>query len=282
MKPNFSPLAFYDDLQRQHHRREYAHGDLRPVIVHGKRLCPFQVNVGRAEVKSIGIWRWTDQYFAEVSDGLSDGGLSYVDGGDARGNVAVYPGLTPLEALTEEGTFYIDFYLSDETHRYSELFCVKASVDGLLRLSWGSSRSLYAATNMAYFEDGFRFSVYLDTRLGRPEYGYEEEAASRLGYTYVESSVSTKTYHFTFLAYEAMIDALRLVRLCDRVTITSDGEELTPIAFGMEVEWQDQGDLAAVTCEASVDDVVATLGGYAPDTSGDYQAAAYSDDYLNS
>jgi hypothetical protein len=283
MTPNFSPLAFYDDLQRQHHRREYSFGDMRPVIIHGGRICPFQVNIGRSPVKSVGIWRHTDQYVAEVLGSMLDAGLYYVDGGDARGNIAVYPGLVSLAALDAEGTYYLDFYLEDGTHRYSELFCVKASVDGLLRLSWGSSRSLYAATNMAYFGDGFRFSIYLDTRLGRPEYNYEEEATSRLGYTYVESAVSRKTYRFSFVAYEAMIDALRLIRLCDSVLIETAEGELEPITFALEVDWQEQGNLASVTCSCDTDDVVATLGGYAPEKlGGDYVQTAYNDDYLNS
>jgi hypothetical protein len=245
-------------------------------------LCPFQVNIGTNGVKSVGIWRITDNYFAEVLGDLVEGGMTYFDG-EGKGTIAVYPGTVPLAALNQEGMFYLDFYLDDESHRYSEVFCVKYNLDGYLKITYGNSKNLYAATNVAVFENNFKFSVYLDTRLSRPEYTYEEEAASRLGYTYVESAVSKKTYKFVFLSTESLLDALRLIRLCDNVLIESEGDSYNPIAFNISPEWQEDGDLAEVTAQFDVDNIMMTLGGFQPgELGGDYLQAAYTNDYLNS
>jgi hypothetical protein len=245
-------------------------------------LCPFQVNIGKHAVQSVGIWSINDQYFAEVLGLLVDGGLTYFDGGD-KGTIAVYPGTTPLNVLTQEGMFYLDFYLDDETHKYSEVFCVKQNLDGYLKITYGNTTNLYADTNVAVFENNFKYIVYLDTRLSRPEYTYEEEATSRLGYTFVESSVSKKTYKFVVLATESLLDALRIIRLCDNVLIESEGDTYKPITFNITPEWQEDGDLAEVTAQFDVDNIVMTLGGYQPgELGGDYLHQAYSDDYLNS
>ena len=55
---------------------------------------------------------------------------------------------------------------------------------------------------------------------------------------------------------------MRIIRLCSQKKITCKGETYDAINFNMEVDWQEQGDLASVTCEFDVDNIITNLGGF--------------------
>ena len=40
---NLSPLPFYDDISMQNHRKDYAFGNIYPLITYKNMLLPFQV-----------------------------------------------------------------------------------------------------------------------------------------------------------------------------------------------------------------------------------------------
>ena len=61
---------------------------------------------------------------------------------------------------------------------------------------------------------------------------------------------------------EFLCDALRIVRLCSNKRIVSKGEEYDLLSFEMEAEWQTQGDIASVSCEFEVDNIITNLGGF--------------------
>lgn len=145
---------------------------------------------------------------------------------------------------------------------YSDIFTSYNRVDDYLKLEYSNTHNFKLRDSEIDFSKGFKFVCYLSTQIGKPEYEFEEEATSRLGYKFVESQVSKKIYKFTFLAPEYLCDALRLVRLCDYKHITSKLQEYDLMSFSMEPKWEEQGDLAAVECEFETDNVlVTTLGG---------------------
>ena len=121
--------------------------------------------------------------------------------------------------------------------------------------------------------------MLLKGEIGKPEYNFEEESTKRLGYVYVESQVSKKTYKFNTVVPEYICDALRLVRLCDNKIIRCKDDEYEAISFEMEADWETQGDLASVTCEFETDNVIANIGGFVPDKLGGDYNNDYDDDF---
>lgn len=127
--------------------------------------------------------------------------------------------------------------------------------------------------NIQYFhkERAFHYILLLKSELGKPEYSFEEEATKRLGYSFIESQVSKKTYKFNAIVPEYLCDAMRIIRLCSNKIITCKGETYDAITFNMEVEWQEQGDLASVNCEFDVDNIITNIGGFKLEsTDGDF------------
>ena len=100
-----------------------------------------------------------------------------------------------------------------------------------------------------------------------------------MGYAFIESQVSKKVYKFTFVAPEYLCDALRIVRLCDTKLIHSKRQMYELTTFNMDVEWQEQGDLASVECEFETDTVIANIGGYTPVLKGGDFNNDFNNDY---
>ena len=124
----------------------------------------------------------------------------------------------------------------------------------------------------------YRNFIYLPTELGKPNYDFEETGEDRDGFYYPEKQLSEKTYRFSFIAPEYMLDALRLVRLSDYVTVTDQyGYDYHADRFLMTPKWLGDGDLASVVVEFQTDTVVKNTGtGF---VKGDY--ADFNDDYNN-
>lgn len=259
---NISPLAFYDDIALQNHRKSYAFGQVFPLITYKNYLLPFQfVLPGAGSIGTTRLVSYSEpSKFIDVRQNLIDAGMLVKKVGAYY--VAEYPALMPLPTVLSEGFYYLSIKIGTTTY-YSEVFCVKNSVDDCILLEWDNSYNLEMPNGIIDF-DSFTFRCYLQTRIGRPEYTFEEEATDRLGYSFIESQVSKKTYKFTFLAPEYLCDALRIVRLCDGRRITQGKEVYTPTSISLEPKWQEQGDVASVEAEFDTDTVIANLGGYTP------------------
>ena len=80
----------------------------------------------------------------------------------------------------------------------------------------------------------------------------------------MEKGISRKVYRVRFFAPEYLCDVLRLVPVSDVVTMwdSSRGAEVEYDAddVDMEVEWQEQGNYAAVTLTFKTDTVIKALG----------------------
>lgn len=163
---------------------------------------------------------------------------------------------------------------------YSEVFCFDNITKDCLELEYWNETGNFAVKNgVIAFPADFHFKLLLKGEIGKPEYNFEEESTKRLGYIFVESQVSKKTYKFNTVVPEYICDALRLVRLCDNKIIRCKDDEYEAITFEMEAEWQTQGDLASVTCEFETDNVVANIGGFVPDKLGGDYNNDYNEDF---
>lgn len=275
---NISPLPFYDSLNGQLRNRSYAYGHTYHLQCGSNRLLPFMIYVAD-ELVSIDHVNLVNANIGEVvtditnqMSGLVISSQYTVENGRSIQRIQ-YPASAPLQTVFSEGKYYLELHLategihSPEIVLYSEEFYLNNSVDNerYLRLSWRNSRNLNCKWGAIDFESNpaFRFLCTLETQLGKPEYDYDEESTERGGYTFIESQTSKKTYRFGFMASESLLDAIRVAQMCDEVQIISNNKVYDSIHFEIsDIDWEDQGDMASVTCEMQTDNIIFSLGGY--------------------
>ena len=275
---NISPLPFYDDISLQNHRKDYAFGQIYPLVVHRNMLLPFQFCVSSGSGVSQAVLYSADgNYIANILPELKENGLAVKSYTGFK--LVKYPGTLPVNSIKHEGQYYIRLRLNSGKYFYSDIFTVYNRVDDYLELEYSNSYNFELKNGIIDFSDSFKFKCYLPAQIGKPEYDFEEEATERMGYSFIESQVSKKLYKFTFLAPEYLCDALRIVRLCNDKQITSKGQVYDLTTFNMRPEWEEQGDLAAVACEFETDTVISNIGGYEPELLGGDFNNDYSSDF---
>lgn len=281
---NISPLPFYDNIALQNHRKDYAFGQVYPLITYKNMLLPFQVVLsGGTRVESVKLFDFNTGASTDITASIKENGLTLKSYNGFK--LLKYPGTLPIAEIKHEGLYYLAIeikVLSSIKNEviFSDVFTVTNRVDDYLIIEYYNSYNFELKNGIVDFSDNFKFKCYLNTQIGKPEYDFEEEATERMGYTFIESQVSKKIYKFTFLAPEYLCDALRIVRLCENKQIISKLQTYDVSTFSMEPEWEDQGDLASVECEFETDTVVANIGGYMPALAGGDFNDDYDEDYL--
>ena len=275
---NISPLPFYDSLALQNHRKDYAYGQVYQLITYRNMLLPFQVVLSNGtSVGWVRLYNFNTGKYIEITDSMKENGLVIKP---FTGYVLLkYPGTLPIVEIKHEGLYYLVIYINGLGTIYSDLFTVTNRISDYLLIEYSNSYNFELKNGIVDFSDNFAFKCYLNTQVGKPEYNFEEESTKRLGYIYVESQVSKKTYKFNVIVPEYICDALRIVRLCDNKIIRCKDDEYEAITFEMEAEWQTQGDLASVTCEFETDNVIANIGGFVPDKLGGDYNNDYNEDF---
>lgn len=276
---NISPLPFYDNLALQNHRKDYAFGQVYPLITYKNMLLPFQAVLrSGTSVGWVRLYNFNTDKYTDITASMKENGLIIKSFTGFK--LLKYPGTLPIVEIKHEGLYYLQIQINGLGILYSDVFTVCNKVDDYLLLEYYNSYNFELKNGIVDFSDSFKFKCYLNTQIGKPEYDFEEETTERMGYTFIESQVSKKIYKFTFLAPEYLCDALRIVRLCETKKITSKLQTYDLTAFSMEPEWEDQGDLAAVECEFETDTVIANIGGYEPKLAGgDFNNEDYNNDY---
>ena len=275
---NISPLPFYDSLALQNHRKDYAYGQVYQLITYRNMLLPFQVVLSNGtSVGWVRLYNFNTGKYIEITDSMKENGLVIKPFTDFV--LLKYPGTLPIVEIKHEGLYYLVIYINGLGTIYSDLFTVTNRISDYLLIEYSNSYNFELKNGIVDFSDNFAFKCYLNTQVGKPEYNFEEESTKRLGYIYVESQVSKKTYKFNVIVPEYICDALRIVRLCDNKTIRCKDDEYEAITFEMEAEWQTQGDLASVTCEFETDNVIANIGGFVPDKLGGDYNNDYNEDF---
>lgn len=291
-----SPLKFYDKRLKQNHNKSYAYGHVTPLVMPFNTLDPFQfvlpynaTDIVYAQLTSYGYggknFNGTEVIITGFIDHLKEAGLKVVNVYNQEiGNkkICIFPGLYPLSKVTYEGVYDLRLKDDQDNWYYSEMFCFSNNTSNLLTIEYWNPECDFAMNNgLITFTDGFKFKLRLNTELGKPEYSFEEEVTKRLGYQFIENQTSKKIYKFNAVVPEYICDAMRIIKLCSKKTITSLDSTYDAISFDMDVDWQDQGDLASVNCSFETDNVIAVVGGYRyKNLGGDYNAD-YNNDYDN-
>ena len=274
-----SPLKFYDDFHKQNRYRSFAYGHVAPLITNPNVVSPFQLivsgNVSEVYVRSADT---NKRVTGNVVERFKDAGLRNVLKNGY--NILLFLGIFPLSGVIDyEGQYWLEIHSGG--WYYSEVFCFDNNIDDCLKVEYWNPEGDFALKNgiIVLGSENFHFILLLKSELGKPEYSFEEEATKRLGYSFIESQVSKKTYKFNTVIPEYICDAMRIIRLCSQKKITCKGETYDAITFNMEVDWQEQGDLASVTCEFDVDNIITNLGGFKHENLGGDFNNDYNNDY---
>lgn len=274
-----SPLKFYDDFHKQNRYRSFAYGHVAPLITNPNVVSPFQLIVsGIVSEVYVRSADTNKRVTGNVVERFKDAGLRNVlkDGY----NILLFLGIFPLSGVIDyEGQYWLEIHSGG--WYYSEVFCFDNNIDDCLKVEYWNPEGDFALKNgiIVLGSENFHFILLLKSELGKPEYSFEEEATKRLGYSFIESQVSKKTYKFNTVIPEYLCDAMRIIRLCSQKKITCKGETYDAITFNMEVDWQEQGDLASVTCEFDVDSIITNLGGFEHEAVGGDFNNDYNNDY---
>lgn len=280
---NLFPLPWYDSLKRQNHRRDYAFGNIYPLLTPDRKLLPFQIrrNTRNKGITKLILRNLQGQQIADIRSQMIETGLQIKRFQSEGYDLIIYTGNLPMAITTHEGLYYAEMSDGVQTW-YSEVFDIVRTVDDYMMIEWWDEQPLYYEGGHIEYDGGkYKNRVYLRTQVGKPEYNFEEDGEDRDGYFFPEKQVSEKVYKFTFLAPEYLCDAMRIIRMSDHVEITSRGEKYNADSFLITPEWQDQGDLAAVEAEFETDTVIKKIGrAQAVTIKGDFNND-YSNDFLN-
>lgn len=281
---NFNPLPWYTSLEQQNHRKNYAYGRIYPLYTQANFMLPWQLRTtltGEPEFILFEIYHEDGTLYQEVISSSIASNMTFIP--SSGGMYVVFRPLFPIVSSQPDGRYYAKLTLTDDNSNsvtyYSEVYTVVQSLDGYLKIEWYDTDDLdYNGGKIMYKTVAYRNFIYLPTELGKPNYDFEETGEDRDGFYYPEKQLSEKTYRFSFIAPEYMLDALRLVRLSDYVTVTDQyGYDYHADRFLMTPKWLGDGDLASVVVEFQTDTVVKNTGtGF---VKGDY--ADFNDDYNN-
>lgn len=277
---NLSVLPWYNDIRYQNHRKSYAYGAVYPLFALYNMLLPFQIQrATRAGANFTVTVRSLDGLFVEnITQQLLDTGLQLVRFESLGYDVIVFPANFTFVSGIKPGQHYIQLSDGVETW-FSDVFTAVYSVDDYLKIEWWDIDNLYTDFGaIVYKAPAFKNILYLCSEIGKPDYEFVEEGEDRDNIFFAEKQISEKTYKFTFLAPEFVCDAIRIIRLSDKVVITSQGRTYAPDTFLPTVKWQTQGDIASVEVEFQTNTIVKKIGaGFIQPSFG----ADFNDDFNN-
>lgn len=256
-----SPLAFYDNINKQNHRKSYAYNHISPLIMNLGMIDSFQFCIGKYDksikISNVYLVNYNTNKQTDIKSKLEENGLKLYNNNDYA--LVEYPGFLN-NIVVEEGFYYLKIILSNKNTYFSEVFCFTNSTDSCLEIKYNNPNSRFYLKNGIIDLRQLSFVIRLQTELGKPEYSFEEESTKRLGYSFIESQVSKKVYKFNVILPEYQCDALRLIRLCSNKKLSTFDSEYELITFEMDVDWQEQGDLASVNCQFEVDNIIYNSG----------------------
>lgn len=210
---------------------------------------------------SFKLYKEDGQLVGELLEQMNAAGLTIKPFETYRYDVIVFPDDSAILDEMEDGRYYAEMTDGVDTW-YSEIFTIVNDISPYLKLQWYDVSDFEMdAGPIVYKNPTFKNVIYLPADIAKPEYNFEDETEDRDGYTFPTKQISTKVYHFSFLAPEYLLDVLRFVRMADYVLIEKNGQTYSPIdSFLITPEWEDNGDVASVDAEFTTATVAKKVG----------------------
>ena len=256
-------LPWHTALSRQHHQKWYAYGQYYCLPTPVGFLYPFQLRreqtgaaVSSLTITEVATGSSTDILAVALASGLEV--VQYVaDGYD----LIIFPATLSVGSFNV-GRYYLT--MGDGTNTwYSEVFNFVDTTAGLVKVEWWHDGDFCYPSGRVRYNYPYKGRVYLKTDIGKPEYTFEQVVSERNGKNFKLKQISAKQYKFAILAPEYLLDALRQVPLHDFVEITNYNDNRTHTVDEINMgspDWQDRGDLAAVTVDFQTDTVIVKSG----------------------
>jgi len=256
-------LPIYDSLAKQNHRKDYSFGEVYPLITPHKTILPFQrIRATRPDAVGLVTAKLKNLKGVEILDitaQLIATGLIINRYAVLGFDIIIYPGNVEMDIELDHGTYYLEFNDGTQTF-YSEIYNSVPNVSNCLKIEFWDTENVAINSGLIDFTNDFKFKVYLDTQVGRPNYEFEEEITKRDGYQFVEKQLSEKTFKFNFYAPEYLCDAMRIIRMMDNITISSRGDNYNADQFLISPKWQKGGYYADVEAEFQCDTIIKKTG----------------------
>lgn len=257
-------LPIYTSVAYQNSNKWYAFGNIWPLVSPTNSLLPFQFvvpyNITSASEVRIKNSNSEETYQSGITPEIDSSMYGSSGYSVVKVKEQTFPSLT-----LEEGRYYLEISISDGSGTYSfvsDIFTAVSDLSKYIKIEYWNDENLYYKGGEISYTNDFKFIMYVCSSIGKPEYEFEEELTERAGYKFLESQISNKLYKFTFVAPEFICDAMRLIRMSDYIVITSLGKKFNALTFSYEPEWEEQGDLASVEVEFTIDNIIQKLASF--------------------
>lgn len=279
---NFSPLPFYivsgNELDNKYlqSNKPYAYGAVFDMPISEGWIMPFQFTVDGfydTLVSGVIVPVGTHNSTIDISSGIAIRHDTTANDTTTIYYKGEHKALTPIGRAyirivvqrredTASITLMSDIFTNIQASQNNQ----KKIPNGYIRLTYSNDHTLKyggGQVNFSNIDGGFNFELLINATICKPVYNFEEKASERLGYRYIESQISTKTYSFSFTAPEYLCDALRILPMCNYRMIKDEWHTYNKVTdVNVDVEWLEQGDLAKVTITFNNDTVMANLAEY--------------------
>jgi hypothetical protein len=259
-------LKWMTSTAGQLHRRFYSYGKITPVITTENQVPPFQLIVAGAfdPITAFDIISIDSGVVYDVLAGAQAVGLnSIIETTGTAYTTIFYPSNAPIPGTpSEPGDYYARISGNGETY-FSEVFRMCSDVSQLTKISWCHGEDFEVPGGLVrYTGDAFAFKMflYVSTEIAKPEYKYENEVEKRDGKNFPFQQIRYKLFRCEVIWPEHILDAFSLAPLHDQIIIESPFETYQLDEMDFEPNWQEQGNLAAVTIEFRTDTVVVING----------------------
>ena len=251
---SLTPLPFYSSAPTKQERKQVC-----PIYSPCNTFIPFQLRTSSTVATAITAELYDDSntrvmvlptlppYLKTVVDSVDGKVVILFNGVDLGLNLTV-------------GVRYIKITMSGISY-YSDLITVVDDIDSFLKLEWSSASNLVTPKGTIFSDTGsYKNIVYLQTTVSNPDYEFSEIASKREGYYFIEKQTSHKVFNFVATVTEETCDAINFARLADFVKVTSNGKTYTVNDLQVEMEWQEQGYVASITCKFKTNTLAKRIG----------------------
>ena len=251
---SLTPLPFYSSPPTKQERKQVC-----PIYSPCNTFIPFQLRTSSTVASAITAELYDDSNTrVMVLLTLPSNLKTVVDSVD--GKVVILFNGVDLGLNLTVGVRYIKITMSGISY-YSDLITVVDDIDSFLKLEWSSASNLVTPKGTIFSDTGsYKNIVYLQTSVSNPDYEFAEIASKREGYYFIEKQTSHKVFNFTAAVTEETCDAINFARLADFVKVTSGGKTYTVNDLQVEIEWEDQGYVASITCKFYTNTLAKRIG----------------------
>lgn len=260
---NLSPIPFYKSLEEQSARLWYNSGELyknkvpNDTLIPFYGICPFQdAFLNNAKIV------FCDGYEQEITIELEERGFEIVGEGTT---MFIYPAYEAEGGITTKtGQAHLELTFGSQSGNqtlYSEEFHIvpRAELNNCVKIMWRCMENLDSIPFGT--ESDYMNILYFDTTIGMPDYQTTEEGEERSGLFFPIRQISEKVYKMTILAPEYIADIMRTIRLADQITVIDQRGKIYDLnQFAMDVNWEEQGYYASISCSMHTDTLIRKIG----------------------